>query len=67
MLRWLPENISSYGHDMDSIMYLIYYHVGAWFIVAEGVLIWFAWSSRRRPGSAGLGYCGHRSGGGTRL
>jgi len=50
MLRWLPENISSFGRDMDGIMYLIYYIVGVWFILAEGVLIWFAFHYRRRPG-----------------
>lgn len=41
MLRWLPENISSFGRDIDSIMYLIYYVVGAWLILAEGLLLYF--------------------------
>jgi cytochrome c oxidase subunit II len=50
MLRWLPENISTFGGDIDSIMYLIYYVVGAWLILAEGVLLWFLWHYRRKPG-----------------
>ena len=47
MLRWLPQNISTFGRDIDSIMYLIYYVVGAWLILAEGVLIWFLVRYRR--------------------
>jgi cytochrome c oxidase subunit 2 len=50
MLNWLPENISSFGRDIDGIMYLIYYVVGAWLILAEGVLIYFVVRYRRRPG-----------------
>lgn len=48
MLRWLPENISTFGRDIDGIMYLIYYVVGAWLILAEGVLIYFMLRYRRR-------------------
>jgi cytochrome c oxidase subunit II len=47
MLRWLPENISSFGRDIDSIMYLIYYVVGAWLILTEGLLIYFALRYRK--------------------
>jgi len=50
MLNWLPENISTFGRDIDGIMYLIYYLVGAWLILAEGVLIWFLIRYRKRAG-----------------
>ena len=46
MLSWLPESISTFGRDIDSIMYLIYYLVGAWLILAEGVLLYFVWRYR---------------------
>lgn len=41
MLNWLPENVASYGGDVDSLMYTIYYVVGFWFVLAEGVLGYF--------------------------
>lgn len=41
MLQWLPENIASYGGRIDTIMYVIYYVVGAWFLLAQGLLIYF--------------------------
>jgi cytochrome c oxidase subunit 2 len=50
MLDWLPENVSSFGKDIDGIMYLIYYLVGAWFLLAEGVFLYFVIHHRRRPG-----------------
>jgi len=59
MLRFLPENISSFGQAMDANMYLIYYLVGAWFILAEGLLIWFVWHYRRRPGRVATYQPGH--------
>lgn len=41
MLQWLPENVASYGGQIDAIMYVIYYVVGAWFLLAQGLLIYF--------------------------
>ena len=32
MLSWLPQNISTYGGDIDSLIAFIYYIVGVWFI-----------------------------------
>jgi hypothetical protein len=50
LLRRLPEGASSYADDIDSIFYLIYYIVGAWFILVLGVLIYFLIRYRRREG-----------------
>jgi cytochrome c oxidase subunit II len=49
-LNWLPENISTYGGEIDSIFHLIYYITLPWFIVTVGALIVFALLFRRRDG-----------------
>ena len=53
MLSWLPQDISSNGHEIDGIMYLIYYVVGAWFIFAEGLLLYFVIRYRKKNGVRG--------------
>ncbi len=50
MLAWLPENVSSFGADLDSIFYLIYYVVGIWFVATEALLIYFLIRYRHREG-----------------
>jgi cytochrome c oxidase subunit 2 len=50
MFNWLPQNVSSYGHEMDHLMWLIYYVVGAWFLVAEGLVFYFIFRYRNKPG-----------------
>ncbi|MFQ5915002.1 MAG: cytochrome c oxidase subunit II [Nitrospinota bacterium] len=50
MLRWLPENASSYGANIDSIFYLIYYIVAGWFVLVLGLLVYFLVRYRRREG-----------------
>lgn len=50
MVSWLPENISTYGGDIDSLFVLIYYIVGVWFIATEVLLIYFILRYRRREG-----------------
>jgi cytochrome c oxidase subunit 2 len=52
MLRWFPENISTFGGDIDWMFALIYYVVGFWFLLTEGVLLYFVFRYRRRPGQA---------------
>jgi cytochrome c oxidase subunit 2 len=42
MNRWLPENASSYGARIDGVMELIFWIVGAWFVLVMGVLLVFA-------------------------
>jgi hypothetical protein len=41
MLRWLPENASTYGGDIDSIIAFIYYITLVWFVVTIGALALF--------------------------
>ncbi len=52
MLRWFPENISTFGGNIDSMFALIYYIVGFWFLLTEGALIYFILRYRRRPGQS---------------
>ena len=37
MLKWLPENVSTFGADVDHVIYLILYIVGLWFLLAMGL------------------------------
>jgi len=50
MLRWLPENISTFGGDIDSVFSLIYYIVGFWFILTELIIFYAVIRYRRKPG-----------------
>ncbi|MFI5396137.1 MAG: cytochrome c oxidase subunit II [Candidatus Binatia bacterium] len=50
MLRWFPENISTFGGNIDSVFSMIYYIVGFWFLLTEGALLYFVLRYRRRPG-----------------
>src|SRR3972149_6486170 len=58
MLSWLPENVSTYGGDIDSILYLIYYITGAWFFLTLGTIVLFLFLYRRREGRPAT-YDGH--------
>jgi len=62
MLSWLPENVSTYGRDIDSMMYLIYYIVGAWFLLTYGAIIVFLILYRRREGRRATYIEGNRLG-----
>ncbi|HUI26028.1 MAG TPA: cytochrome c oxidase subunit II [Candidatus Kryptonia bacterium] len=50
MLSWFPENISTFGGDIDSVFSMIYYIVGFWFILTQCVLLYFLFRYRRRAG-----------------
>lgn len=50
MLHWLPQNISSTGGMIDSLMYSIYYITGAVFVLVFGSGIYFVIKYRQRPG-----------------
>jgi cytochrome c oxidase subunit 2 len=50
LLNWLPENVSSFGRDIDGILWLIYYTTFAWFVVTMGTFLLFLVRYRRREG-----------------
>jgi len=50
ILGWLPQDISTFGPNIDSIMKLIFYIVGTFFILAEGALFGFVILYRRKEG-----------------
>src|SRR5207302_702039 len=50
MLRWLPENVSTYGPDIDRLFYVIYYVTGATFFVVQIALLVFIVLYRHRDG-----------------
>ena len=60
MLRWFPQNISSFGGDIDGVFALIYYVVGFWFLLTEGALFYFIIRYRRRAGQAATYVRGER-------
>ena len=39
MLRWLPEDVSTFGPDIDSLFYLIYYITAATFILVTVLMV----------------------------
>lgn len=51
---WLPENLSAYGHEMDRLFYIILAITTAVFVATEGLLFWFLWRYRARPGGKAL-------------
>jgi cytochrome c oxidase subunit II len=50
MLRWLPEDVSTFGPDIDSLFYLIYYITAATFILVTVLMVWFVIAYRQREG-----------------
>jgi len=47
---WLPENVSTFGGQIDQLFYLIYYITGATFIVVTALLLAFLVLYRHREG-----------------
>ncbi|HET8564137.1 MAG TPA: cytochrome c oxidase subunit II [Candidatus Binatia bacterium] len=50
MLRWLPEDVSTFGAEIDSLFYLIYYITGTAFILVTALMIIFLIVYREREG-----------------
>ena len=50
MLSWLPENVSTYGPEIDRLFYVIYYVTGATFFIVQGTLLVFLIVYRHRDG-----------------
>jgi cytochrome c oxidase subunit II len=46
MLRWLPEDVSTYGREIDALFFLIYYITAATFVIVTVLMIWFLWKYR---------------------
>jgi len=46
-LRWLPENVSTYGGEIDGVISLIYYVTLAWFVLTLGAFALFLILYRR--------------------
>ncbi len=50
-LGWLPENVSTFGADIDGVIAMIWYLTVAWFFLTFGVGAAFLIRYRRRPGA----------------
>ncbi len=48
MARWFPTNVSTFGAEIDSVFWLIFYVGLVWFILAEGLILFFVLRYRRR-------------------
>ena len=46
-MRWLPDNISTYGGRIDGVIHLVFWIVGIWFLAVLGLLLVFAVRYRR--------------------
>jgi len=46
----MPENISTYGRDVDNLFYVILGLTGFFFFLTEGLLVYFLLRYRARPG-----------------
>jgi len=50
MMSWLPENVSTYGKDIDRLFYLIYYITGATFLLVAVAMVAFLILYRHKEG-----------------
>ncbi|HXG53323.1 MAG TPA: cytochrome c oxidase subunit II [candidate division Zixibacteria bacterium] len=50
MLRWLPEDVSTYGGEIDALFYLIYYITAATFLLVTVLMVVFLIAYRARDG-----------------
>jgi cytochrome c oxidase subunit 2 len=50
LLEWLPENVSTYGADVDAVIAIIWYNTVVWFFLTFGTLAAFLILYRRRAG-----------------
>lgn len=54
MMRWFPQNISTYGGDIDHLIHLVFSIVAVWFIATQGLILWAVLFHRQRPGRRAL-------------
>ena len=50
MLQWLPEDVSTFGGEIDSLFYLIYYITAATFVLVTVLMVVFLVMYREQPG-----------------
>jgi cytochrome c oxidase subunit 2 len=50
MLPWLPENVSTFGAEIDSLFYLVFWITTVVFVLVEAALILFLIQYRAKPG-----------------
>jgi len=50
---WLPEGVSTHAWDIDLLFYVILAITGFFFILVEGLLVYFMWVYAARPGGHG--------------
>ena len=50
MMSWFPENIATYGQQLDDLFFLIYVITGAAFLLVTVLLVAFLVMYRERPG-----------------
>jgi cytochrome c oxidase subunit 2 len=62
MLSWLPDNVSTYGADIDALFALIYYITGIAFLLTQGTLLLFLFLYRRQRGQRATYVAGNRWG-----
>jgi cytochrome c oxidase subunit 2 len=48
MSNWFPKNVSTFGGEIDSVFYLIFYIVGFWFLLTEGIILYSIIRHRHR-------------------
>jgi cytochrome c oxidase subunit 2 len=47
---WLPENVASFGDEVDNLFYIILVLTGFFFILTEALLVYAMWRYAHRPG-----------------
>ena len=50
MMRWLPENVSTFGDEIDGLFYFIYYLTGGAFILVTVLMVIFLIAYRHKEG-----------------
>jgi cytochrome c oxidase subunit 2 len=47
---WLPENVASFGDEVDNLFYVILFFTGFFFVLTEVLLVYAMWKFAYRPG-----------------
>jgi cytochrome c oxidase subunit 2 len=47
---WLPDNVASFGDDVDYLFYVILAFTGFFFVLTEALLVYALWKYAYRPG-----------------